>query len=100
MGLFPSKNGNSYINQRLSNHFDCERLSGEITVIVSEIPEFEYRNDFNKWIGIMQTSIKYQGINILIISNINIFSFFLKLQSLLLITTLSICTDVHKNVKK
>jgi hypothetical protein len=47
--------------QRLSNHFDCERLSHQITVMVSEIPEFEYRKDLNKWIEIMQASIKYQG---------------------------------------
>jgi hypothetical protein len=29
--------------------------------MVSEIPEFEYRKDLNKWIEIMQVSIKYQG---------------------------------------
>ena len=47
--------------QRLSNHFDCERLSTQITVMVSEIPEFEYRKDLNKWIEITQASIKNQG---------------------------------------
>ena len=31
--------------QRLSNHFDCERKRDQITVIVSEIPEFEVRKD-------------------------------------------------------
>ena len=29
--------------------------------MVSEIPEFELRKDLNKWIEIMQVSIKYQG---------------------------------------
>ena len=47
--------------QRLSCHFDCERSSDQITVMVSEIPEFEYRKDFNKRIEIMQASIKYHG---------------------------------------
>jgi hypothetical protein len=52
--------------QRLSNHFDCERLNDQITVMVSEIPEFvmvseipefEYRKDLNKWIEIMQAEM-------------------------------------------
>ena len=33
----------------------------QITERVSSIPESEYRKAFNKWTGIMQTSIKYQG---------------------------------------
>jgi hypothetical protein len=44
--------------QRLSNHFDCERLSNQVTVMVSEIPEFEYRKDLNMWIEVMQASLK------------------------------------------
>ncbi len=36
-------------------------MSTQITEMVSEIPEFEYRKDLNKWIEIMQASIKNHG---------------------------------------
>ena len=36
-------------------------MSTQITVMVSEIPVFEFRKDLNKWIEITQASIKNQG---------------------------------------
>ena len=56
--------------------------------MVSEIPEFEYRKDLNKRIEIMQASIKYDGHYFEhLIEKIfqNVVSFFLKLQSSLLV---------------
>ncbi len=57
--------------QRLSCHFDCERSSDQKTVMVSEIPDFEYRKEFFTLDTLVQT-FNYSNVNI----NIKNFPFY------------------------
>ena len=51
----------NYIKQRLSDHTSVGSLNGQITEIVSSIPEKEYRKTFEKWLERMECCIKNKG---------------------------------------
>ena len=50
-----------YIKQRLYNHTTVESLATQIVDIVNNIPQYEYKKTFEKWLERMELCIKYKG---------------------------------------